>query len=137
MAESGIHMNFVRNIVSYMATMPNIMSELIESDLPEYSSRTTQALNRYYPDVYYCDGTSIIIGEAKTDNDIDNLHTMSQLDAYIAHLGIFNMKRHIILSGSFYAFPELKNLIIRKKRKENITGISFHIIANLHKPFVI
>lgn len=130
-------MTYVRNIVDYIATMPIVMPELIESDLPEYSTRTTQALNRYYPDVYYCDNSSIIIGEAKTDNDIHNQHTMSQLDAYISHLGIFKLSRHLILSGSFYAFPELKNLIIRKKRKECITGIKFHIIAPLHKPFII
>ena len=117
--------------------MPNVMPELIESDLPEYSSRTTQALNQYYPDVYYQDNSTIIIGEAKTDNDISNPHTLAQLDAYIAHLSIFNFRRHIILSGSFYAFSELKNLIIRKKRKENIDNIDFHIIAPFHKPFVI
>ncbi len=109
-------MTYVRNIVEYISTMPFVMPELIESDLPEYSTRTTQALNRYYPDVYYCDNSSIIIGEAKTDNDIYKPHTMSQLDAYISHLGIFKLRRHLILSGSFYAFPELKNLIIRKKR---------------------
>lgn len=137
MAESSLHMNLVRNIVDYITTIPYVMPELIESDLPEYSSRTTQALNRYYPDVYYCDNSSIIIGEAKTDNDINNTHTMSQLDAYIAHLRIFNLKRHLILSGSFYAFPELKNLIIRKKRKENISNIVFHIIAPFHKHCII
>lgn len=137
MGESIMHMNLVRNIVEYISAMPSVMSELIESDLPEYSSRTTQALNKYYPDVYYRDNSSIIIGEAKTDNDINNKHTMSQLEAYIAHLSIFNLRRHLILSGSFFAFPELKNLILRKKLKGNIVNIDFHIIAPLHKPFLI
>lgn len=137
MAESSTHMNLVRHIVDYISGMPCVMPDLIESDLPEYSSRTTQSLNQYYPDVYYCDNSSIIIGEAKTDNDINNPHTMSQLDAYIAHLSIFKLRRYLILSGSFFAFPELKNLIIRKRSKENITNIDFHIIAPFHKPFVI
>ncbi len=117
--------------------MPYVTTELIESDLPEHSTRTTQALNKYYPDVYYCDNDSIIIGEAKTDNDIDNQHTMAQLDAYIAHLGIFKLRRLLILSGSFYSFPELKNLIMRKKRRENIVDIDFHIIAPCHKPVIL
>lgn len=137
MAESGKHMGFVRNIVTYLSTMPFIIPELIESDLPEYSTRTTQAMNRYYPDVYYCDGNNVIIGEAKTDNDIDNIHTQTQIDAYISHLEIFNLERHLILSGSFYSFPELKNLIIRKKRHSKFRNINFHIIAPLHKPLVI
>lgn len=137
MAESGMHMNLVRNIVEYISKMSYVMPELIESDLPEYSSRTTQALNRFFPDVYYCDNSSIIIGEAKTDNDINNQHTICQLDAYISHLSIFKLRRQLILSGSFYAFPELKNLILRKKRKENINNIEFHIISPLHKPFII
>ena len=137
MAESAAHMEFVRGIVNYISKWPDCVPEMIEVDLPEFSGRTTQALNKFYPDVYYRDFDKIIIGEAKTDNDIDNSHTHSQLDAYIAHTGIFCLERHIILSGSFYAFSELKNIVIRKKRKEHLMDVTFHILSPLHKPAVI
>ncbi len=137
MAESIAHMNYVRRIVEYIASWSGCMASLIEAELPDFAGRTTQAMNRYYPDVYYRDNDIIAIGEAKTDHDIDNSHTEIQLDAYIEHTRIFSLERHIILSCSFVSFPELKNMAIRKKRRLGLGDITFHILAPYHSPATI
>ena len=38
------------------------------------------------PDIYGCTSGFVAIAEAKTDNDIDNAHTYSQLSAFIGYL---------------------------------------------------
>lgn len=138
MSESLNHMNYVRGIVEYISTWPDCICDMIEADLPEFEGgRTTQVIGGFFPDVYYYDFNTIIIGEAKTDNDIENQHTYNQFDAYIEHVGIFPVKKHIIFSCSFYSFSALKNLVIRKKRRESLDNITFHILGHLHKPAII
>lgn len=129
-------MSYVRNIVDYATTMLDASSYLIEADLPEYSGRTTQALGRYYPDVFYRDENKIVIGEAKTDNDIINSHTGAQIEAYIKHTRLYDLEKHIILCSSMYALAELTNLAIRKKRQANALDVKFHIIAPHIRPFI-
>ena len=136
MPESLEHMSYVRNIVDYVTSMLSGSSYLIEADLPEYSGRTTQALGKFYPDVFYRDDRMIVIGEAKTDYDIVNAHTGTLIDAYIRHAKLYDLEKHIVLSGSMYSFAELTNMAIRKKRQADASDIHFHIIAPHVKPYI-
>ena len=65
-----------------------------------------------------------------TRDDIDNEHTMAQLDSYIREIRTYNCERHIIICSSMIAYAQINNLVIRKKRRENIQDITFHVMDN-------
>ena len=133
MPESLAHIQYVRKIVSYMkATFPSCQESVVQADLPEYGKRTPKVIGGYYPDVYYRTVSLFVIGEAKTDQDIDNYHTNNQIKSYIDELRTGSQKeKHIILSSSVYSFAMLKNMIVRRKKDEDLSDITFHIIDNI------
>ncbi len=131
MAESLAHMEYVERMVKYAETIPQqFASSMMNADLASYGKRTPQVVNGFYPDLYYYDLHCVIIGEAKTTDDIDNEHTMKQLDSYIKEIRTYNCEKHIILCTSIIAFAHFNNLVVRKKQKEGIQDITFHLLDN-------
>ena len=90
-------------------------------------------INGYYPDVRYRDKNLIVIGEAKTENDILNEHTEGQLEAYIAEVQTYSLQRHIIYSVPFVSFIMVKNLLKRLKREKRLHDIVFHVLDNFNR----
>ncbi len=84
--ESLSHHNLVKEIYKYVIKQPNIYKELIESDIFEVAGTVTKMQEGYIPDLYYNHGDIVIIGEAKTEKDLNNLHSIRQLKAYVNHL---------------------------------------------------
>lgn len=131
MAESLSHIEYVERMVKYVETIPlQFVASMMYADLASYGQRTPKVINGYYPDLYYYDLHCVIIGEAKTTDDIDNEHTMAQLDSYIKEIRTYNCERHIIVCSSIIAYAQINNLLIRKKRRENIQDITFHVMDN-------
>lgn len=131
MAESLSHIEYVERMVKYVETIPlQFVASMMYADLASYGQRTPKVINGYYPDLYYYDLHCVIIGEAKTTDDIDNEHTMAQLDSYIKEIRTYNCERHIIVCSSIIAYAQINNLVIRKKRRENIQDITFHVMDN-------
>lgn len=138
MPESKAHMDFVRRMVEYASTQISMCEKvMIQADLPEYDGRTPKLIGGYYPDLYHKNSHCIIIGEAKTDNDIENSHTESQLECYIEEVRCYDLPRHIIICSSVLSFALIKNLILRKKRSEKLDDITFHILDVYSKVAVI
>ena len=134
MAESLLHMNYVRHIADYTErTFPNLIDSWLYIDLPESSKHPSATIGGHIPDMYYKDKHVIIIGEAKTENDIDNEHTKAQLKSYIDEVSMFQGERHIIYCSGMLSFSQIKNMILRLKRHDNIDGITFHILDNYSK----
>ena len=74
-------------------------------------------IGSFRPDVYGADNEhqTIIIAEAKTDKDIDNLHTEQQLKSFINHLdqlGGSGVKCLFVMSAS-YAGADLAKTVLR------------------------
>ncbi len=109
MAESRLHKQLVKSIVSYIESIPYCRVDLIEADMENFNTRTTRVVGGYYPDVFYKDSNSIFIGEAKTENDLINPHTDNQLFSYIEEAKLFRGERNIILCVPFYASNTLYN----------------------------
>lgn len=131
MAESLTHMKYVEHMVIYAQQIPNhFSSSMMHADLPQYNQQTPQVIDGYYPDLFYYDLESVIIGEAKTERDIDNPHTLAQLNSYIKEVRTYTGNKHIILCTSVSSYAQLHNLIVRKKKKEQIQDITFHILDN-------
>ncbi len=125
------HMEYVERMVKYAETIPlHYSSSMMNADLASYGQRTPKVINGFYPDLYYYDLRCVIIGEAKTTDDIDNEHTMEQLDSYIKEISTYSCEKHIIVCSSIIAFAQINNLVVRKKRRDNIKNITFHILDN-------
>ncbi len=130
MAESRLHKQLVRSIVSYIETIPNCCADFIEADLDNYNTRTTRVVGGYYPDVFYKDTNKIIIGEAKTENDLINPHTLNQLLSYIEEVSLFDGERHIVLCVPFIAYFSLFNYVNRLVEKENVKNVTYHLLSD-------
>jgi len=139
MPESATHMNYVRKIVSYMTTAIESCQEgMIMADLAEYGKRPPKVIGGVFPDVYYRTPDTFVIGEAKTDDDIERSHTDEQLNNYIKELRTADgHKKHLILATSVYSFAMWKNKIVRLKRNGEYDDIKIHIIDNLSKKAVL
>ena len=138
MAESSKHMEYVRRIVEYVKTIPaDFTPQLLASDLPESPERPSPTLDGYVPDVRYKTSGIIIIGEAKTIHDIDNDHTERQICSYIDEVRCNKGARHIVLCSNTTSFALIKNMIVRKKMREYLIDITFHVLDNLTKVAVV
>ena len=132
--ESLTHMTFVKKIADYVSTIPeDFTRNLLCVELPGEYNRCPQIIGGSIPDVFYNDSNYIILGEAKTDNDIDQEHTQRQLNDYINEARTYDADRNIVLCTSIMGFSRMKNIIVIKKMKEQLDDIKFHVIDCYNK----
>ena len=132
--ESLTHMSFVKKIADYVSTIPgDFTRNLLCVELPGEYNRCPQIIGGSIPDVFYNDSNYIILGEAKTDNDIDQEHTQRQLNDYINEARTYDADRNIVLCTSIMGFSRMKNIIVIKKMKEQLDDIKFHVIDCYNK----
>ena len=132
--ESLTHMTFVKKIADYVSTIPeDFTRNLLCVELPGEYNRCPQIIGGSIPDVFYNDSNYIILGEAKTDNDIDQEHTHRQLNDYINEARTYDADRNIVLCTSIMGFSRMKNIIVTKKKKEQLDDIKFHVIDCFNK----
>jgi hypothetical protein len=132
--ESLTHMTFVKKIVDYVSAIPeDFTRNLLCVELPGECNRCQQIIGGSIPDVFYNDSNYIILGEAKTDNDIDQEHTHRQLNDYINEVRTYDADRNIVLCTSIMGFSRMKNIIVTKKMKEQLDDIKFHVIDCFNK----
>ena len=132
--ESLTHMSFVKKIADYVSTIPgDFTRNLLCAELPGEYNRCPQIIGGSIPDVFYNDSNYIILGEAKTDNDIDQEHTQRQLNDYINEARTYDADRNIVLCTSIMGFSRMKNIIVTKKMKEQLDDIKFHVIDCFNK----
>ena len=127
-------MTFVKKIADYVSTIPeDFTRNLLCVELPGEYDRCPQIIGGSIPDVFYNDSNYIILGEATTDNDIDQEHTQRQLNDYINEARTYDADRNIVLCTSIMGFSRMKNIIVIKKMKEQLDDIKFHVIDCFNK----
>ena len=84
--ESKKHHNLVRIMYDYVIKSEKVEKSLVQSDIFEIVGNVTRMPEGYVPDLYYKYNNRIIIGEAKTDSDLDREHSILQFKSYINHL---------------------------------------------------
>ncbi len=90
MAESSKHTALVQVIIKYIGREhAQIMALGIINDLssPLHADKPNR-IDGFVPDVYAFDAplTTVIIGEAKTRDDLETEHSRNQISAYLKHL---------------------------------------------------
>lgn len=132
--ESLTHMSLVKKAADYVSTIPvDFTRNLLCVELPGEFNRCPPIIGGSIPDVFYNDSDYIILGEAKTDNDIDQDHTRRQLNDYINEVRTYDADRNIVLCTSVMGFSRMKNIIVTKKMKEQLDDIKFHVIDCFYK----
>ena len=84
--ESKAHHTLVKYIYRFVSSMNEIEKSLIESDIFEINGNVTRMNEGFVPDLYYNYNNYCIIGEAKTEGDLDREHSINQYKSYISHL---------------------------------------------------
>ena len=84
--ESREHHQLVKILYNYVSSIASIESSLIESDIYEINGNVTHMAEGFVPDLYYNHNNITIIGEAKTEIDLEKEHSINQYKSYINHL---------------------------------------------------
>ena len=91
MAESSKHTALVQTIISYIGRQhAQIVALGIVNDLSSpLRAEKPNRIDGYVPDVYAFDAplTTVIIGEAKTQDDLETPHSRKQITAFLSFLG--------------------------------------------------
>lgn len=121
--ESYTHNKLVKKIYNYIQTYKKVKKDLIECDIFEVKGKVTRMLEGFIPDVYYDYNNLTIIGEAKSENDLERIHSIKQYKSYIHHLQkkIDNGNEGILIiavpwQASVSAYRIIKRLIINNSK---------------------
>lgn len=136
MNESDKHIKLVQTIIKYLKN--NISTELhplIKADCLGYN-RPTNELKDFIPDVYFWHQNQLIIGEAKTANDLTKSHSKEQYVGYIKNCENFWGASMIIICVPWQSVPEAKNYFVDLK-KELKSNIKIVIINELMDALIV
>lgn len=106
--------------------MPHVQQPFVMVDLPDSTQKPPVVTDGYHPDVYYRHNGVLIIGEAKTVEDVERRHSKLQYDAYFRECEHFNGAKYIIVSSAWSIAMSFKSILKNIKR---INNYSTHIIV--------
>jgi hypothetical protein len=112
MGESAEHIRLVQAIEQYVINLvPDGNEALLLSDLPDAREKPSQNDQRFRSDVRYCYESLLVIGEAKTSDDLSNIHTQSQIESYLLECDEFDGQSIFVLGVPVEDFDRAKNII--------------------------
>lgn len=131
--ESEAHKQFVRNAVEYIKRTFGVEENQMSIDLGEPGKTPPTVIDGFRADIYVHTPKYIIIGEAKTDNDIVKKHTLAQLAAYIKEVKTFEQERHIVMSSSWSSYATMRIFIRNFRKPYDLSDITFHTVDPMRK----
>lgn len=84
--ESNKHHSLVKKMYDYVINELDVEKLLVETDIFEVIGNVPRMLEGFVPDLYYNYNGNIIIGEAKTEPDIEREHSLQQYQSYSKYL---------------------------------------------------
>ena len=131
MGVSDTHINLVKAMASWVKQNchPNEHA-LMLLDLPETLRRDNPPLiGGYIPDLYI-KSERMIIGEAKTSQDIETKHSREQYTQYLKHLKQYRDSL-FIMAVPWNCVPSTKSLIRRVQKNINAENVNTVILEKL------
>lgn len=135
--ESEDHRRFVQNAVNYIKNTFGVEYNQMLIDLGDQGMTPPKVIDGFRADIYVLTPEVIIIGEAKTDDDISNRHTTAQLAAYIKEVKTFHQERHIVMSCSWISYAKMRNFIRNFRKPYDLSDITFHTVDPMKKGEVL
>lgn len=134
MAESSTHSLLVKLLTEWIANnLLNGDHGHLLVDSPERSpQQKPPKINGFVPDVYMSNSGEhkLIIGEAKTANDIESKHTIDQIKAYIQVCAADRMSM-LVLAVPWYCVGTAYSTLNYCKNKTGLSSVNAKIIEKL------
>ena len=131
MSESAQHQQLVRTIIDDIINeVGSGNTALIATDAVDGFALPPLTSEGFRPDVYYLLNNRLIIGEAKTSDDIDRLHSRSQYESYIKKCSLFQGDATFILAVPWMDHATANN-IVRKISKQYPGNYTFKILDGI------
>lgn len=84
--ESNKHHGLVKKMYDYVVNELDVEKSLVETDIFEVTGNVPRMPEGFVPDLYYKYKNDLIIGEAKTEPDIEREHSLQQYQSYSNYL---------------------------------------------------
>lgn len=118
MSESAQHQKLVNMIIEHVETIVGQDKKcFISSDEADGMSLSPLTAEGFRPDVFYQYGDTLIIGEAKTSDDVGRLHSREQYDSYLKKCALFDGKAYFIAAAYWGDKAQLHNILRKIKTK--------------------
>ncbi len=131
MAESQSHMNLVKRLRCFAE---QLLGEgrfpLAYFDEPTACVKPPKTSGGFVPDMFFKDNELMVIGEAKTFDDVDRNHSLSQYENYFKDLAVFPGRTVMVFSVPWQCKNTIKN-IGRRLRKESDPNIEIYAITEV------
>lgn len=136
MAESTQHIILVQKMYEWVCNnILNCDSGCVLVDLPEVcrDAKPPKVVNEFKPDLYAHEiGRDIlIIGEAKTYDDLETRHSLFQYESYVMTCKLHSGKAYIIMAVPWQLEARAKNIIRRIIKKHNAENIELVVLKKL------
>ena len=118
MGESKDHQQLVEILVEYVKDSVGVdLCCFIQSDASDEYTISPQTDEGFRPDVFFEYNGRLIIGEAKTENDISRRHSIEQYYSYLKKCAQYHGKAEYVMAVPWMGQAEANN-IIKKISKE-------------------
>ncbi len=131
MTESDKHVELVALLRDYIKMAFDIEEVFLKCDMYG-ENRTHGLINGYIPDVFYNYNGKVIVGEAKTSNDIERSHSIEQYKSFLEYCFLNNKDACLIIAVSWTDTVSIKKILKRIKNKLNY-NVKVIIINDLKK----
>ena len=133
MPESHAHVILVRAIVQWVDNQPTADSfAVFTANAALSADHQPPIIGGRIPDVFarHRQQGHVIIGEAKTAQDIETSHTRKQLSDYLTYLAIQHQPT-LILAVPWYCTNQVRSLVRRIQRETNTDSINVVVLEKL------
>lgn len=132
MTESAQHIKLVEIIAARAQKMvPEHYWPLIAIDTPTSNNLPQSTSEGFKPDLLYNFERMLIIGEAKTSQDIERPHSKSQYLSYIKECDAFAGQAFLIIAVPWTERITVANLIKRMFRQEESTNCHLIVLDDI------
>ena len=131
MSESSVHMLYVNQLLRFAkGLIPEEKHSLIFVDQPDSFQKPPRTSLNFIPDLYYRLNDFLLIGEAKTFNDVDTKHSRAQYEDYFNDALRFEGTSVLVFSIPLAAKGTIKN-IMRRIVGNNSGKVTLFFITDL------
>ncbi len=120
MSESNTHNKLVQNIIQKcIEIIGEEKSCLISVDGIDGYAIPPMTVEGFRPDVYYEYNGMMVIGEAKTSNDIDRMHSKQQYESYIKKCSLYNGSAVLLVAVHWSDKAAMHNILRKISKKHS------------------
>lgn len=117
MPESNQHLQLVKILIEEISkNVPPDCVGLIQFDSPDSTNHPPETIEGYRPDAYYQFENLLVIGEAKTSDDVDRRHSRDQYEAYLKECASFYGQAFFVITVPLLEKATANNILYNLRK---------------------